>query len=276
MTAERQLFAARPWRRLSSLCCAVAFLGLAACSDDEPPQYVEKPVEQLYNEAMDALLAGKSTNAAELFDEVERQHPYSEWSTRAQLMAGFALYKVNKYDEAIAALNRFIQLHPGSKYIAYAHYLKAISYYEQISDVGRDQSMTRFALSALREVTLRFPESVYARDATLKIDLTLDHLAGKHMEVGRYYQKRGNYLAAINRFKEVIKSYQTTTHVPEALHRLVECYLALGIVPEAQATASVLGHNFPGSDWYIDSYALLTDRNLRPEEDDDSWISGIW
>ena len=276
MTSERHLYAGRARRRLLPLCCALAVLGLNACADDEPPQYVEKPVEQLYNEAMDSLLIGKSTNAAELFDEVERQHPYSEWSTRAQLMAGFALYKVNKYDEAIAALDRFIQLHPGNKDIAYAHYLKAVSYYEQISDVGRDQRMTRFALSALREVTLRFPESVYARDATLKIDLTLDHLAGKHMEVGRYYQKRGNYLAAINRFKEVIKSYQTTTHVPEALHRLVESYLALGIVPEAQATASVLGHNFPGSDWYTDSYALLTDQDLRPEEDEDSWISGIW
>jgi outer membrane protein assembly factor BamD len=257
---------------------AAALIGLAltACSSDEPPAYVEKPVEELYNGALDAMQVGNYQEAARLFDEVERQHPYSEWASKAQLMAAYAFYQENAYDEAINALDRFIELHPGSPDVAYAYYLKAISYYEQISDVRRDQKATSEALNALEEVVRRFPESKYSRDAQLKIDLALDHLAGKHMDIGRFYQGRSEYLAAINRFRTVIERYQTTTHVPEALHRLVECYLAMGIVDEAKATAAVLGHNFPGSEWYIDSYALLTGENLYPEESDSSWISGIF
>lgn len=257
---------------------AAALIGLAltACSSDEPPAYVEKPVEELYNGALDAMQVGNYEEAARLFDEVERQHPYSEWASKAQLMAAYAFYQENAYDEAINALDRFIELHPGSPDVAYAYYLKAISYYEQISDVRRDQKATSEALNALEEVVRRFPESKYSRDSQLKIDLALDHLAGKHMDIGRFYQSRSEYLAAINRFRTVIERYQTTTHVPEALHRLVECYLAMGIVDEAQATAAVLGHNFPGSEWYIDSYALLTGENLYPEESDSSWISGIF
>ncbi len=245
---------------------AVLLLGLtlAACSSD-PPQYVEKPVEELYNGAMDAMQAGDYEEAARLFDEVERQHPYSEWASKAQLMAAYAFYQENSYDEAINALDRFIELHPGSPDVAYAYYLKAISYYEQISDVRRDQKMTQEALTSLEEVVRRFPDSKYARDASLKIDLALDHLAGKHMDIARFYQSRSEYLAAINRFRTVIERYQTTTHVPEALHRLVECYLAMGIIDEARATAAVLGHNFPGSEWYIDSYALLTGERLDPD-----------
>ncbi len=154
--------------------------------------------------------------------------------------------------------------------------MKAICYYEQISDVGRDQQMTTLALDALQEVRRRFPDSSYARDAGLKIDLARDHLAGKNMEIGRWYQRHGEYLGAINRFQTVISDYQTTTHTPEALHRLVECYLAIGVTDEAQATAAVLGHNFPGSDWYIDSYALLTGENLHPEEKEGSWISSFF
>ncbi|GAB4391198.1 MAG: outer membrane protein assembly factor BamD [Kiloniellaceae bacterium] len=257
---------------------AAALLGLAlvACSSDERPAYVEKPVEELYNGAMDALQAGDYDEAARLFDEVERQHPYSEWASKAQLMAAYAFYQENSYDEAINALDRFIELHPGSPDVAYAYYLKAISYYEQISDVARDQKMTAEALTSLEELVRRFPNSKYARDAELKIDLALDHLAGKHMTIGRFYQGRSEYLAAINRFRTVIERYQTTTHVPEALHRLVECYLAMGIIDEAKSTAAVLGHNFPGSEWYIDSYALLTGENLRPEDSDESWISDIF
>jgi len=257
---------------------AAALIGLAltACSSDEPPAYVEKPVEELYNGALDAMQVGDYEEAARLFDEVERQHPYSEWASKAQLMAAYAFYQENAYDEAINALDRFIELHPGSPDVAYAYYLKAISYYEQISDVRRDQKATSEALNALEEVVRRFPESKYSRDSQLKIDLALDHLAGKHMDIGRFYQNRSEYLAAINRFRTVIERYQTTTHVPEALHRLVECYLAMGIVDEAKATAAVLGHNFPGSEWYIDSYALLTGENLYPEESDSSWISGIF
>jgi outer membrane protein assembly factor BamD len=226
--------------------------------------------------ALDAMQAGDYDEAARLFDEVERQHPYSEWASKAQLMAAYAFYQKNSYDEAVNALDRFIELHPGSPDVAYAYYLKAISYYEQISDVGRDQKATSDALNALEELVRRFPDSKYSRDAQLKIDLALDHLAGKHMEIGRFYQDRSEYLAAINRFRTVIERYQTTTHVPEALHRLVESYLAMGIVDEAKSTAAVLGHNFPGSEWYIDSYALLTGENLSPEESEGSWISTLF
>ena len=263
-----------------ALAAAALCLMLSACSlfggEEDEPQYVERPVQDLYNAAMDAMLIGDNFEAARLFDEVERQHPYSTWAAKAQLMAAFANYQDNKYDEAINALDRFIQLHPGHKDIAYAHYLRAISYYEQISDVGRDQKMTRLALQALEDVVRRFPESRYSRDATLKLDLARDHLAGKHMAIGRFYLSQNEQLAAINRFRTVIKDYQTTTHVPEAMHRLVEAYLVLGVTEEAQATAAVLGHNYPGSAWYADSYVLLTGIDLRPEEHQDSWISRVW
>ncbi|MGH6947622.1 MAG: outer membrane protein assembly factor BamD [Kiloniellales bacterium] len=265
------------WRSagLRTLAAATLLL-LAACSSDEGPLYVERPVEELYNDAMNQLLAGEYQEAARLFDEVERQHPYSVWASKGQLMAAYAHYQDSRYDEAVNALERFIELHPGSRDVSYAYYLKALCYYEQISDVGRDQAMTTLALESLDEVTQRFPESRYARDASLKRDLAYDHLAGKHMEVGRFYQRHSEYLAAINRFQAVIRDYQTTTHVPEALHRLVECYLAIGVIEEAQATAAVLGHNFPGSEWYVDSYAMLTGVDLRPEEKDGSWISQVW
>jgi len=252
---------------------ALLTLALAACSGEDRPAYVEKPVDELYNGAMNAMQAGDYKEAARLFDEVERQHPYSEWASKAQLMAAYAFYQKNSYDEAINALDRFIELHPGSPDVSYAYYLKAICYYEQIVDVRRDQKSTEDALKSLEELVRRFPDSKYARDAQLKIDLALDHLAGKHMEIGRFYQSRSEYLAAINRFRTVIERYQTTTHVPEALHRLVECYLAMGIVDEAKATAAVLGHNFPGSEWYVDSYDLLTGEHLAPEESQGSWIS---
>ena len=258
---------------VAGLCLSLWSCGLF---EEEQPGYVEQPVETLYNNALNAMQAGDTKEAAILFDEVERQHPYSTWAAKSQLMAAYANYQDNRYDEAINALDRFIQLHPGNQDIAYAHYLKAISYYEQISDIGRDQRATKQALSALEEVVRRFPESRYSRDAGLKIDLALDHLAGKHMEIGRYYLGQGEFLAAINRFRLVIRDYQTTTHVPEALHRLVESYLSLGVTEEAQSTAAVLGHNYPGSIWYADSYVLLTGIDLRPKELDDSWISRVW
>ena len=252
-------------------------LALAACGDDEGPVYIEQPVEQLYNRALNELYLKNYEESARLFDEVERQHPYSAWASRAQLMAAFAQYQDSKYDDAINTLDRFIQLHPGHKDIAYAYYLRGISYYEQISDVERDQRMTRFALSNLDEVARRFPDSIYARDSRFKIDLTRDHLAGKHMSIGRFYLSGGEYLAAINRFRIVVKNFQTTTHVPEALHRLVEAYLALGVVDEAQANAAVLGYNYPGSEWYADSYALLTGIDAMPDEEgDQGWVGRTW
>ncbi|HYD30309.1 MAG TPA: outer membrane protein assembly factor BamD [Azospirillaceae bacterium] len=250
-------------------------LALAACSTTEETPYVERPAEQIYGEAANELDQAHYKKAADLFDEVERQHPYSQWATRAQLMAAYAHYENEMYDDAILALDRFIQLHPGSDQLAYAYYLKALCYYEQITDVRRDQRNTRYALDSLQDVARRFPTTEYARDALLKIDLTNDHLAGKEMEIGRFYLRQSQLSAAINRFRTVVDQYQTTSHVPEALHRLVETYLALGLPAEAEKTAAVLGHNFPGSEWYRDSYALLVDASVRPETDK-SMLSRAW
>lgn len=236
-------------------------------------KYFERPVEEIYNTALQELQKGRYFQAAEQFDEVERQHPYSVWARRSMLMAAYSNYQINEYDKAILAAQRFISLHPGNRDVVYAYYIIAISYYEQISDIGRDQKITAEALRALSEVERRFPTSDYARDARLKINLTSDHLAGKEMEIGRYYLKQHEYLAAINRFRVVVEYFQTTTHVPEALHRLTECYVALGVIPEAQAAAAVLGHNYPGSDWYQDSYGLLTGKQVKPVENNKSWIS---
>ncbi|HEX6842429.1 MAG TPA: outer membrane protein assembly factor BamD [Stellaceae bacterium] len=235
---------------------AGVLLLLAGCAGTKDT-YVEKPVEDLYNTAMDQLLEQAYDKAAKSFDEVERQHPYSVWATKAQLMSAYALYQGSKYEESIVAAERFIQLHPGHRDVAYAYYLKALDYYVQIADVGRDQRATEKAMTSLADVVRRFPDSRYARDARLKIDLARDHLAGKEMEIGRWYERQHLYLAAINRFQRVVADYQTTTHVPEALHRLTECYLSLGLPEEAQRTASVLGYNYPGSVWYSDSYALF-------------------
>ena len=237
---------------------------LAACSgSDKEDVYVEQKVEPLYNAAVNAMEAGNFNESAEKFEEVERQHPYSTWATKAQIMAAYAHYQANKYDEAVIGLDRFIRLHPGNRDIAYAYYLRALSHYERISDVTRDQVATRDAMRALEEIMRRFPGTKYARDAKLKIDLARDHLAGKEMEIGRYYMVRGHYLASINRFRRVVDEYQITTHVPEALHRLVEAYTALGITDEARKVAAVLGHNYPGSEWYMDSYAVATGSDLR-------------
>ncbi len=260
-------------RRFPLFARLAAVLGvvlLAACAGTEEDEYVERPVESLYNEAMDALEVKEYRAAAALFDEVERQHPYSNWATKAQLMAAYAYYQHNDYDDAIVALDRFIQLHPSNRDVPYAYYLKGLSYYEQISDVSRDQKMTEYALKTLNQLVSRYPESKYARAAKIKIDLTYDHLAGKEMEIGRYYLRQGHYGAAINRFKAVIENYQTTTHVPEALHRLTEAFRALGVDEEARKTAAVLGHNFPGSEWYIDSYDLMEGKEPR-ERGKESW-----
>lgn len=241
---------------------------LSGCaSDEEEPAYIERPVADIYNEAMDHMEAGRYTPAAKGFDEVERQHPYSKWATKAQIMAAYAHYLKGEYDDAIVALDRFIDLHPGHKEAAYAWYLKGLSYYEQISDVARDQRMTENALDSFENLVRRFPDSDYARDARLKIDLAHDHLAGKDMDVGRYYLRAGHHLAAIGRFRRVIEKWGTTTHVPEALHRLTEAYIALGVVEEARYTAAVLQHNFPESEWYQDSWALLDSQDVLTAEE---------
>ncbi len=252
-----------------------ALLVLAACGSSNKDIYVERPVEELYNKAMDEIVDENYNTASKAFDEVERQHPYSVWATKAQLMEAYVLYEASKYDESVTAADRFIQLHPGHRDVAYAYYIKALDYYIQIADVGRDQKSTQQALNALSDVVRRFPESQYARDAHLKMDLARDHLAGKEMEIGRWYERQGLYLAAVNRFKTVIDTYQTTTHVPEALHRLTECYLALGLNDEAQRTAAVLGHNYPGSEWYADTYGLVTGTAPQEPEQSQGWFGRV-
>ncbi len=241
---------------------------VAACGNvDKGPEYSERPVETIYNQALAALQAEEYKQAATLFDEVERQHPYSLWATKAQVMAAYSHYMESRYDEAIVALDRFIQLHPAHKDIPYAFYLKGLCYYEQISDVARDQKMTDLARESLRELITRYPGSKYTRDARLKYELTENHLAGKEMKIGRYYHRQGQYLAAINRFKMVIERYQTTIHAPEALHRLAEAYTALGLTEEAGRVAAVLGHNFPGNEWYMDSYEMVAGKQIRKREE---------
>ena len=219
--------------------------------------YVARDVDTLYMAAKNRLDRGDSKKAAALFDEVERQHPYSPWARRAQLMSAFSYYVARDYAKAIQSAQRFLSIHPGNKDAPYAFYLIAISYYEQISDVSRDQKVTEQAKQALTEVVRRYPNTPYASDASLKIDLVNDHLAGKEMTIGRSYQRSGKWLAATLRFRNVIDQYQTTSHTAEALYRLVECYLALGIPEEAKKAAAVLGNNYGASKWYRKAYAMM-------------------
>ena len=267
-------------RTLLALAAASAAL-LSACSslgggDNEELAYVERPAELIYNLAFEEMERRDYGNAKQLFAEVERQHPFSPWARRAMLMSAFASYSTADYNDAIATAQRFIQLHPGNDSTPYAYYLIAMSYYDQIYDVGRDQATTNNAEAALQQVVRRYPESDYARDARLKLELTHDHLAGKEMAVGRYYLRDDQHLAAIGRFKNVVSDYDTTSHVEEAMHRLVESYVSLGVIEEAKLVGSVLGHNYPGSEWYADSYELLSrygvDLETIVEEEDPSYF----
>lgn len=219
--------------------------------------YVARDAESLYSAAKARLDAGDVQTAAALFDEVERQHPYSPWARRAQLMSAFSYYLRKDYNKSIESAQRFISIHPGNKDAPYAYYLVALNYYEQIADVDRDQKITQQALTALQDVQRRFPNSPYAADARLKVDLVNDHLAGKEMQVGRFYQRTGQWLASEIRFQNVVDKYQTTSHTPEALYRLTESSLALGIPAEAKKYAAVLGANYPGSEWYQRAYRLI-------------------
>lgn len=261
-------------RPKSLILLSAALMLPAGCSmfdsaRNENLAYVERPVEQLYNEASTSLVNRNYDRAVLMFDEVERQHPYSEWASRANLMSAFSNYQSNNYDEAITAARRYISLHPGNDETAYAYYLVAICYFERITDVGRDQGITEDALSALQEVIRRYPKTDYAADARLKVDMVNDQLAGKDMEIGRWYLRRNQHLAAINRFKRVIDEFQTTSHTPEALYRLTEAYLSIGLKGEAQKTAAVLGHNYGSSVWYADAYALMADNGATPEKKPD-------
>jgi len=230
-------------------------------------------VAKLYNEGLAKLQGGEWKSATKQFSEVERQYPYSKWATKAILMQAYANYQSGKPDDAINACNRFITLHPGHKDAPYAYYLIALSNYNRISDTKRDQRATQQALEALEEVERRFPGTAYANDAAKKVLMARDHLAGKEMEIGRYYYTQGSYLAGINRFKRVVTEYQKTSQTPEALYRLSEGYMALGVVSEAQTAAAVLGHNYPNSQWYKDAYTIVSSDGQAPVENEKSWIS---
>jgi outer membrane protein assembly factor BamD len=266
-------------RQLAALLVVAMLTGCSLISlDSSLPQKVdgEQPPEKIYNDAMTLLTAGNPIRAVTFFQEVERQHPYSVWANKAILMTAYSQYEYNNYDEALITLDRFIRLHPGSRDIAYAYYLKALCYYEEIADIRRDQGKTKRAMDAMREVIRRFPQSKYARDAKLKLDLARDQIAGQEMSIGRWYQKNRHYLAALNRFKSVIDKYEVTSHVPEALHRMTESYLALGLTAEARKTAAVLGHNYPGSVWYSDSYTLMTGKKPSAKPVERSWLGSAW
>ena len=255
---------------------ALVALALAACSmfDKTEPVAPEEPADKLYNEGLYLLNSKKDAkNAAEKFEEVDRQHPYSEWARKALIMSAFAYYQANAYDDCINTARRYVTLHPGSPDAAYAQFLIGSSYFDQMPEISRDQDRTDKAMQALGEVVRKYPDSEYAVAAKRKIEIARDQLAGKEMDIGRQNLNSKNYVGAINRFKVVVTRYQTTRHVEEALLRLTEAYMALGIVEEAQTSAAVLGHNFPDSRWYKDAYALMQAGGVEPNENKGHWIS---
>ena len=253
-----------------------AALGLAACASTEDILDDPRPAAEIFADGEARFAAGDYTAAAALFDDLERLHPYSDLARSAMLRSAQASYNARDFDAARLAAERFLTFFPADPDAAEAQYIIALSHYDLIVDVGRDQGETRQALAALSELINRFPDSPYAREAELKRDLALDHLAGKEMEVGRFYLRRGQPQAAINRFRTVVEDYQTTSHTAEALHRLVESYLMLGVDSEAQMAAAVLGYNFPGSTWYASSFDLLTGSNLAPATVSNSWMARVW
>jgi outer membrane protein assembly factor BamD len=254
----------------------VLALPLGACSlfnkDDQVAP--DEPADKLYNEGVFLLDKRREYKDAALkFQEVERQHPYSEWARKSLLMTAYANYEAKEYDEAVSAARRYVTLHPGSPDAAYAQFLIGSAYFDRIPDVTRDQGQTEKAIAALEEVSRKYPDSEYAQNAKRKIEVARDQIAGKEMETGRYYLNRKEFTGAINRFKIVVTQYQTTRHVEEALERLTEAYMALGVASEAQTAAAVLGHNFPDSRWYADAYRLVRSKGFEPREDKGSWIS---
>jgi outer membrane protein assembly factor BamD len=251
---------------------------LSACGGGQKERPLDSyTAEEIYKQGEVQLATGrKAKDAVRYFEEVERLYPYSEYAKRALIMQAFTHHKAKQYEEARAASQRFLDFYPGDEDAPYALYLMALSYYDQIDEVGRDQGLTFQALQGMRQVIEQYPDSEYARSAMLKFELAFDHLAAKDMEIGRYYLKRGNYTAAINRFRSVVQDFQTTTHTAEALHRLVECYLALGLTDEAQTAGAILGFNYQSSPFYDDSFRLLKGRGLAPEAKGDSWLRQVY
>jgi len=266
--------------QLSRALVLAAVVALAACSSKSGSttnEFVDntEPADKLYNEALANIDAGNSSEAVKKFKEVDKQHPYSSFARKSLLMTTYLSYRQGKYPEAINNGKRFVALHPGDSDAAYAQYLVGMSHFRQIPEITRDQASTKKAMRAMNVVVERFPDSVYVEDAKTKIRFARDQLAGKDMQVGRYYQERNEHLAAINRFKRVVSNYANTRHIEEALARLTESYFALGLTGEAQSAAAVLGHNFPDSKWYQDSYKLLQTGGLEPRENRGSWISRV-
>jgi outer membrane protein assembly factor BamD len=263
-------------RGLAMLLLATSLAGCGGDFDFFAKKQIEpdEPADRLYNEGLYLLNVSKDPlKAAKKFEAVDRQHPYSDWARKSLIMSAYSYYAAADYDDCVASAQRYITLHPGSPDAAYAQYLIGASYFDEIPDITRDQAGTEKALAALQEVIRKFPGSDYAQSARHKIEVARDQLAGKEMQIGRYYLKRKDYTGAINRFKVVIVKYQTTREVEEALERLTEAYMALGITSEAQTAAAVLGHNFPDSPWYKHAYALVKSGGLEPSEDKGSWIS---
>ena len=253
--------------RVVALGAALFVLSACGTSKKEKLAYVERPAELIYNQAVTKMDRNDWADAKLLFQEVERQHPFSKWARRSMVMSAYASYRSADHEESVAMAQRFIGLHPGSDTAPYAYYLIAINYYDQIYDVGRDQATTVSAEAALQQIVRRYPDSDYARDARLKLQLTHDHLAGKEMSIGRYYLKENQHLAAIGRFKTVVADYETTSQTEEALHRLVESYVSIGVIQEAKLVGSVLGHNYPNSEWYADSYELLENYGVNLDDE---------
>jgi outer membrane protein assembly factor BamD len=257
---------------------ALLVWGLSGCGGGTQERSLDSyTAEEIYKQGELQLETGaKPRDAIRYFQEVERLYPYSEWSKRALIMQAFSQHKAKEYEEARSTAQRFLDTYPGDDDAPYAAYLMALSYYDQIDEVGRDQGLTFQALQGMRTVIEQYPDSDYARSAMLKFELAFDHLAGKEMEIGRYYLKRRNYAAAINRFRTVVQDFQTTTHTAEALHRLVEGYLGLGLTAEAQTAAAILGYNYQSSPFYEDSFRLLKGRGLAPEAKGDSWLRQVY
>lgn len=273
-----QVHMTRPFRAGHFGALALAF-ALAACGDQAPrlDENIEAyTAKEIFERGEFELAQGDGDEAAAFFGEIERLYPYSDWAKRALIMQAFAYHTDRDYEASRGAAQRYLDFYPATDDAAYAQYLLALSYYDQIDEVGRDQGVTFQALQALRGVIEQYPDSEYAATSKLKFDLAFDHLAGKEMEVGRYYLKRGNYASAISRFRVVVEDFQTTSHTPEALHRLVEAYLSLGLAAEAQSAGAILGHNYQSSDWYADSYALLTGQGLSAEAVGQNWLAAIY
>ena len=266
--------------RLSALIFATIFILLSNCSenqvgiDNSPSE--DKAAEEIFNSGEKEILRKRYGDAAEKFTEVERLYPYSDWAKRALIMQVYSFHKDQSYENVVSAANRFIEFHPNDKDVPYAYYLIGLSYYDQVLAIGRDQGLAKEALRVFSLITKEYPESKYASSSQIRFNFLRDHLASKEMEVGRYYLKRSHYAPAINRFRGVIEEFPTTSQVPEALHRLVEAYLSLGLVNEAQTAGAILGYNYRSTEWYDRTFALLSSKGLKPKSSGNSWLSKIY